>query len=82
MSKIILSKNFIKSVCKLALNEDLYPSGDISSNLLKDNIIKNPALTPIKGKLALEDKPGLGFDLDYEVVKDAKARHIANRAEG
>jgi muconate cycloisomerase len=51
-------------------------------HLLKDNIIKNPALTPIKGKLALEDKPGLGFDLDYEVVKDAKARHIANRAEG
>ena len=37
MSKIILSKNFIKSTCKLALNEDLYPSGDITSNLLKNN---------------------------------------------
>ena len=44
MSKIILSKNFIKSVCKLALNEDLYPSGDISSNLLKDNIKKKVKL--------------------------------------
>ena len=41
MSKITLSKNFIKGVCKLALNEDLYPSGDISSNLLKNNIKKN-----------------------------------------
>ena len=28
------------SVCKLALNEDLYPSGDITSNLLKNNINK------------------------------------------
>ena len=40
MSKIILSKNFIRGVCKLALNEDLYPSGDITSNLLNDNIKK------------------------------------------
>ena len=38
MSKILLSKNFIKSSCKLALNEDLYPSGDITSNLIKKNI--------------------------------------------
>ena len=40
MSKIKLSKNFIMNVCKLALNEDLYPSGDITSNLLKNNIKK------------------------------------------
>jgi len=44
VSKIILSKNFIKSVCQLALNEDLYPSGDISSNLLNDNIKKKVKL--------------------------------------
>ena len=44
MAKIILSKDFIKGVCKLALNEDLYPSGDISSNLLKKNIIKKVKL--------------------------------------
>ena len=41
MSKIILSKNFIRNTCTLALNEDLYPSGDITSNLLKNNIKKN-----------------------------------------
>ena len=40
MSKIQLSKNFIRSSCKLALNEDLFPSGDITSNLLKNNQIK------------------------------------------
>ena len=32
-----LSKNFIISVCKLALNEDLYPSGDITSSLIENN---------------------------------------------
>ncbi len=39
MPKIQLSKNFIRSTCKLALNEDLYPSGDITSNLLKNNSV-------------------------------------------
>ncbi len=44
MSKIQLSKNFIRKVCKLALNEDLYPLGDITSNLLKNNIKKKVKL--------------------------------------
>ncbi len=39
MSKIKLSKEFIKSTVKLALNEDLYPSGDITSNLIKNDKI-------------------------------------------
>ena len=39
MSKIKLSENFIKNSVKLALNEDLYPSGDITSNLIQDNKI-------------------------------------------
>ena len=40
MSKIKLSKEFIRNTVKLALNEDLYPSGDITSNLLKNNLNK------------------------------------------
>ena len=39
MSKIKLSETFIKDRVKLALTEDLYPYGDITSNLLNDNII-------------------------------------------
>ena len=35
MSKIKLSENFIRNTVKLALNEDLYPSGDITSDLIK-----------------------------------------------
>ena len=40
MSKIILSKSFINNSVKLALNEDLYPSGDITSNLIKKSSVK------------------------------------------
>ena len=39
MSKIKLSKEFIRNTVKLALNEDLYPSGDITSGLIKNNKI-------------------------------------------
>ena len=39
MSQIKLSENFIKDRVKLALTEDLYPYGDITSSLLKENKI-------------------------------------------
>ena len=39
MSKIKLSKEFIRGNVKLALNEDLFPSGDITSNLIENNKI-------------------------------------------
>ena len=39
MSKIKLSKDFIRNTVKRALNEDLYPSGDITSSLVKNNQI-------------------------------------------
>ena len=39
MSQIKLSETFIKNTVKLALNEDLYPSGDITSNLVKNTKI-------------------------------------------
>ena len=37
MSNIKLSKDFIRNTVKRALNEDLYPSGDITSSLIKNN---------------------------------------------
>ncbi len=57
MSKIILGKNFIKKLCKLALNEDLNPSGDISSNLLKKNIKKKVKL--------ISNQPGIIGGLEF-----------------
>ena len=41
MSQIKLSNYYIKNIVKLALNEDLYPSGDITSSLIENaKIIK------------------------------------------
>lgn len=46
MSKIQLSKTFILNTVKLALNEDLYPSGDITSSLVEnDKSIKIKLIT-------------------------------------
>ena len=53
MSQIKLSKNFIKNTVKLALNEDLYPSGDITSSLIENN-------KKIKVKLILNQDAVIG----------------------
>jgi len=44
VSKILLSNQFIRNTCKLALNEDLYPSGDITTSLIKKNVNKKAKL--------------------------------------
>lgn len=44
MSTIKLSNKFIKKTCKLALEEDLYPCGDITSNLIQNKINGNAKL--------------------------------------
>jgi len=53
VSKIKLTNNFIKNIVKIALDEDLYPSGDITSNLIKNNKI-------IKVKLISNQKAIIG----------------------
>ncbi len=78
MSKIKLSKNFIRSVCKLALNEDLYPSGDITSNLLNNNIKK-------KTKLIANQKGiigGLDFAKETFNLIDNKLKFTKKKKEG
>ena len=78
MSKIILSKNFIRNVCKLALNEDLYPSGDITSSLLNDNIKKKLKLiTNQNGIIA-----GLEFAKQTFKLIDKKIKFDIKKKEG
>ena len=36
MSKVVLSKKYVYKICKEALKEDLYPSGDVTSKLLNN----------------------------------------------
>ena len=78
MSKIQLSKNFIRSTCKLALNEDLFPSGDITSELLNKSLVK-------RVKLIVNENGILGgIDFAKETFKliDKKIKFISKKKEG
>ncbi len=78
MSKIQLSKNFIKSACKLALNEDLFPSGDITSDLLKDNLNKQvKMISNQKGIVG-----GLDFAKETFRLIDKKIKFRNKKKEG
>ena len=78
MSNIKLSKNFIRNVCKLALNEDLYPSGDITSNLLKDNIKKKIKIKTNQSCII----GGLEFAKQTFKLIDKKIKFVVNKKEG
>ncbi len=78
MSEIKLSKNFIKSACKLALNEDLYPSGDITSNLLNKNQIKKVKLVSNETGII----GGLEFAKETFKLIDKKIKFKAKKKEG
>jgi nicotinate-nucleotide pyrophosphorylase (carboxylating) len=84
VSKIKLSKDFIRNTVKRALNEDLYPSGDITSSLVKNN--KN-----IKIKLLSNENAILGgllfakqaFDLvDNKIKFNIKKKDGSNVKKG
>ena len=78
MSQIKLSNNFIKNVVKLALNEDLYPNGDITSDLIKDNKI-------IKVKLISNQNAvigGLAFAKQTFFLIDNKIKFIIKKKDG
>jgi len=78
VSKIKLSKSFVKVLCKLALNEDLFPSGDITSNLLDNNSYKKVKLiSNQKGIIG-----GLEFVRQTFNLLDNKIKFIAKKKEG
>jgi nicotinate-nucleotide pyrophosphorylase (carboxylating) len=78
VSQIKLSNYYIKNVVKLALNEDLYPSGDITSNLVKNKKI-------IKVKLISNQQAvvgGLEFVKQTFKLIDNKIKFIIKKKEG
>ena len=78
MSQIKLSKNFIKNTVKLALNEDLYPSGDITSNLIKNKKI-------VKAKLISNQNAilgGLSFAKHTFALIDNKIKFVVKKKDG
>ena len=78
MSQIKLSNYYIKNTVKLALNEDLYPSGDITSNLVKNSkIIKVKLISNQQAVVA-----GLEFAKQTFKLIDSKIRFIIKKKEG
>ena len=78
MSKIKLSKDFIRNTVKRALNEDLYPSGDITSSLVKNNKV-------IKVKLLANQNAiigGLLFAKHAFDLVDNKIKFIIKKKDG
>ena len=78
MPKIRLSNNFIRNVVKLALNEDLYPSGDITSALIKSK--KNISLRLISNQLGIIG--GLNFAKQAFKLIYKKIKFITKKKEG
>ena len=78
MSKIKLSKFYIKNTVKLALNEDLYPSGDITSNLVKNN--KKTKMKLISNQRAIIG--GLEFAKQTFKLIDKKIKFNLKKKEG
>ncbi len=78
MSKIKLSETFIKDRVKLALTEDLYPYGDITSNLLNNNkIIEAQIISNQKAVVA-----GLLFVKQAFKQVDKKIKFIIKKKDG
>jgi len=78
VSKIKLSKDFIRNTVKRALNEDLYPSGDVTSSLVKSKKI-------IKFKLLSNQNAiigGLLFSKQAFNLIDNKIKFIIKKKDG
>ena len=78
MSNIKLSKDFIRNTVKRALNEDLYPSGDITSDLIKDNKIINIKLLSNQNAII----GGLLFAKNAFDLIDKKIKFIVKKKDG
>ena len=78
MSKIKLSKEFIRSTVKLALNEDLFPSGDITSSLIENNKVVTVKLFSNQNGII----GGLLFAKQAFELIDSKIRFIPKKKDG
>ena len=78
MSKIKLSKEFIKTSVKLALNEDLYPSGDITSSLIDNDKVVRVKLISNQNAIV----GGLLFAKEAFSLIDSKVKFEIKKKDG
>jgi L-alanine-DL-glutamate epimerase-like enolase superfamily enzyme len=63
----------------LATIPNLDDGNQIMNQLLAEDLVKNPQLTPKDGKLPIGNLPGLGFELDLDAVRRAANAYSAWR---
>ena len=73
-----LNKNFVRNICKKALNEDLYPSGDITSALLDRKIKKKIKLISNQNGIIA----GLDFAKETFGLIDKQIKFNTKKKEG
>ena len=78
VSKIKLSREFIRSTVKLALNEDLYPSGDITSSLIDNNKVVIVKLLSNQNAIV----GGLLFAKQTFALIDNKIKFVIKKKDG
>jgi len=78
VSNVKLTENFIKDRVKLALAEDLYPYGDITSNLLKENKVITAKLISNQNAIIA----GLLFSKHAFKKVDKKIKFIIKKRDG
>ena len=78
MSNVKLTENFVKDRVKLALAEDLYPYGDITSNLLKENEVITAKLISNQNAIIA----GLLFSKHAFKKVDKKTKFIIKKRDG
>ena len=78
MSNVKLTENFVKDRVKLALAEDLYPYGDITSNLLKENKVITAKLISNQNAIIA----GLLFSKHAFKKVDKKTKFIIKKRDG
>ena len=78
MPKIKLSKEFIRNTVKLALNEDLFPSGDITSSLIENNKLVTVKLLSNQNAVI----GGLLFARQAFELIDSKIKFVVKKKDG
>ena len=73
-----LNKNFVRNICKKALNEDLYPSGDITSALIDRKIKKKIKLISNQNGIIA----GLNFAKETFCLIDKQIKFSTKKKEG
>jgi len=76
--KIKISKNFIKKTVQQALKEDLYPNGDITSSLIKNNKIVHAKIITNEDSVVA----GLEFSKQTFNLIDNKIKFTSLKKEG